>query len=90
MFEQFLVSSFPSYHLLIKHQQKQCELVHGTSASGWRSQESGRSSAIAQKKRWAIRLFLWATIDERRGVMLEFKNVKMIVCSTSDRCPAMD
>ncbi|MCC5669588.1 hypothetical protein LC653_38675 [Nostoc sp. CHAB 5784] len=31
--------------------------------------------AIAQKKRWAIRLFLWATIDERLGVMLEFEDL---------------
>ncbi|MHC5939302.1 hypothetical protein [Nostoc sp.] len=30
------------------------------SAFGWRSQEGGRNSAIAQKKRWAIQLFLWA------------------------------
>ncbi|MEH2381688.1 MAG: DUF3854 domain-containing protein [Nostoc sp.] len=32
------------------------------SACGWRSQEGGRNSAIAQKKRWAIRLFLWARV----------------------------
>jgi hypothetical protein len=27
-------------------------------------------------RRWAIQLFLWATIDERRGVMLEFEDAR--------------
>ncbi|WP_143855691.1 hypothetical protein [Nostoc sp. 'Peltigera membranacea cyanobiont' 232] len=48
-----------TWHSIIWIQSKRFLKAFLASACGWRSQEGGRNSAIAQKKRWAI---LWARV----------------------------